>query len=97
MTASDSLAVWLVEHPRLRRVIGAMTGVYVLCLWAVVAAPKASAAVGAAALGWTGLHDLDNVPIADYFLSMVDTTEATFNNGQHVSAFDPESWGLTCV
>ncbi|ASL07567.1 MULTISPECIES: hypothetical protein [Mycobacteriaceae] len=97
MTASDSLAVWLVEHPRLRRVIGAMTGVYVLCLWAVVAAPKASAAVGAAALGWTGLHDLDNVPIADYFLSMVDTTEATFNNGQHVSAFDPESWGSWIV
>lgn len=97
MNASDSLAVWLLEHPRLRRVIGAMTGVYVLCLWAVVAAPKASAAVGAAALGWTGLHDLDNVPIADYFLSMVDTTEATFNNGQHVSAFDPESWGSWIV
>ncbi|MEM6108713.1 hypothetical protein AAHS21_21130 [Mycobacterium sp. 050272] len=93
MTASDSLAVWLLEHPRLRRVIGAMTGVYVLCLWAVVAAPKASAAVGAAALGWTGLHDMDNVPIADYFLSMVDTTEATLNNGQHVSAIDPGSWG----
>lgn len=92
MTANDSLAVWLALHPRLRRVIGAMTGVYVLCLWAVIAAPKASAAVGAAALGWTGLHDLDNVPVADYFLSMVDTTEATFNNGQHVSAFDPESW-----
>lgn len=93
MTAGDSLAVWLFEHPRLRTVIGAMTGVYVLCLWAVVAAPKASAAVGAAALGWTGLHDMDNVPIADYFLSMVDTTEATMNNGQHVSAIDPGSWG----
>lgn len=97
MTANDSLAVWLALHPRLRRVIGAMTGVYVLCLWAVVAAPRASAAVGAAALGWTGLHDLDNVPVADYFLSMVDTTEATFNNGQHVSAFDPESWGSWIV
>lgn len=93
MTASDSLAVWLLENPRLRRVIGAMTGVYVLCLWAVVGAPKASAAVGAAALSWTGLHDMDNVPIADYFLSMVDTTEATLNNGQHVSAIDPGSWG----
>ncbi|MCA2304822.1 hypothetical protein JF770_14735 [Mycobacterium intracellulare] len=97
MTASDSLAVWLLEHPRLRRVIGAMTGVYVLCLWAVVAAPRASAAVGAAALGWTRLHDLDNVPIADYFLSMVDTTEASMNNGQHVSAFDPGSWGSWIV
>ncbi len=97
MTANDSLAVWLALHPRLRRVIGAMTGVYVLCLWAVIAAPRASAAVGAAALGWTGLHDLDNVPVADYFLSMVDTTEATLNNGQHVSAFDPESWGSWIV
>ncbi|VBA32391.1 hypothetical protein LAUMK4_05736 [Mycobacterium persicum] len=92
MTTNDSLAIWLVEHPRLRRVVGAMTGVYVLCLWAVVAAPKASAAVGAAALGWTGLHDLDNVPISDYFLSMVDTSEATLNNGQHVTLWDPSSW-----
>ncbi|WP_139589390.1 hypothetical protein [Mycobacterium ulcerans] len=73
-----------------------MSGVYLLCLWAVVAAPRASAAVGAAALGWTGLHDSDNVPVASYFLSMVDTTEATLNNGQHVG-WDPRSWGAWIV
>ena len=92
MTTGESLAVWLVEHPRLRRVIGAMTGVYVLCLWSVLAAPRASAAVGAAALGWTGLHDTDNVPLSNYFLSMVDTSEAMANNGQHLSAIDPSTW-----
>ncbi|MCA4761173.1 hypothetical protein KXD96_27315 [Mycobacterium sp. SMC-2] len=97
MTSAESLAVWLVEHPRLRQVIGVITVVYVLCLSAVVAAPKASAAVGAAALGWTGLHDTDNVPIADYFLSMVDTSEATLNNGQRISAFDPSTWGSWMV
>ncbi|MGH3966784.1 MAG: hypothetical protein ACRDTV_01320, partial [Mycobacterium sp.] len=97
MTRTETLGAWLVEHPRLRGVVAVMTGVYVLCLWAVVAAPQASAAVGSAALGWTGLHDSDNVPLADYFLSMVDTTEAALNNGQHLSMFDPSSWAAWVI
>ena len=40
MRRSETLAAWLVYHPRLRVAVGAMTGVYVLCLWAVVAAPR---------------------------------------------------------
>lgn len=91
MTRSETAAAWMAEHPRMRVVVGVVTGVYTLCLWAVVAAPQASAAVGAAALAWTGLHDSDNVPLADYFLSMVDTTEALLNNGQALS-LNPTSW-----
>lgn len=91
MRRSETVATWLGYHPRLRGAVGVMTGVYVLCLWAVVAAPRASAAVGSAALGWTGLHDNDGVPLADYFLSVVDTTEATLNNGQGVG-WNPTSW-----
>lgn len=93
---SETAAVWLAYHPRLRLAVGAMTGVYVLCLWAVVAAPRASAAVGSAALGWTGLHDSDGVPLADYFLSVVDTTEATLNNGQGVG-WNPASWAAWVI
>lgn len=85
------MAAWVAYHPRLRLVVGVMTGVYVLCLWAVVAAPRASAVVGSAALAWTGVHDSDGVPLADYFLSVVDTTEATLNNGQGVG-WNPASW-----
>ena len=96
MRRSETLAAWLVYHPRLRVAVGAMTGVYVLCLWAVVAAPRASAAVGSAALGWTGLHDSDGVPLADYFLSVVDTTEATLNNGQGVG-WNPTSWAAWVI
>jgi hypothetical protein len=93
---SETLAAWLVYHPRLRVAVGAMTALYVLCLWAVVAAPRASAAVGSAALGWTGLHDSDGVPLADYFLSVVDTTEATLNNGQGVG-LNPTSWAAWVI
>ena len=96
MRRSETLAAWLVYHPRLRVAVGAMTALYVLCLWAVVAAPRASAAVGSAALGWTGLHDSDGVPLADYFLSVVDTTEATLNNGQGVG-WNPTSWAAWVI
>ena len=96
MRRSETVAAWLVYHPRLRVAVGVVTGVYVLCLWAVVAAPRASAAVGSAALGWTGLHDSDGVPLADYFLSVVDTTEATLNNGQGVG-WNPTSWAAWVI
>lgn len=92
MTAAERFAVWLVEHPKIRRTLVLMTSLHVLCLWAVIAAPHAAASTGAAALGWTGLHDLDGVPLKDYFLSIVDTPEAITNNGQHISLTDPSSW-----
>ena len=91
-TTTERFAAWLPDHPKIRRVLILMTSVHVLCLWAVIAAPHAAAATGAAALGWTGLHDTDGVPLKDYFLSVIDTPEAITNNGQHVSLTDPSTW-----
>lgn len=88
----NTTTVWLLDHPKIRRALILMTSVHVLCLWAVIGAPHAAAATGAAALGWTGLHDTDGVPLKDYFLSVVDTPEAITNNGQHVSLTDPSTW-----
>ncbi|WP_454561745.1 hypothetical protein [Mycobacterium haemophilum] len=92
MTTTERFAVWLADYPKIRRALLLMTSVHVLCLWAVITAPHATAATGAAALGWTGLHDTDGVPLKDYFLSIVDTPEAITNNGQHVSLTDPSTW-----
>jgi len=87
-----NITAWLAEHPNAHRALYFVGTTYALCLWAVVAAPTASAAVGSAALGWTGLHDTDGVPLAAYFLSTVDAQEYALNNGQHVSAIDPTTW-----
>ncbi len=92
MTATEQVAVWRMQHPKIRRVLTLMTSVYLLCLWAVVAAPDAAAATGTAAIGWTGLRDTDGVPLQCYFLSVVDTSEAITNNGQQVSMIDPSTW-----
>nr|VTP03857.1 hypothetical protein BIN_B_05279 [Mycobacterium riyadhense] len=92
MTATEHVAVWLVEHPKLRRALTVMASMYGLCLCSVVAAPRAAADVGAAAIGWTGLRDTDGVPLQCYFLSVVDTSEAITNNGQQLSVTDPSTW-----
>lgn len=91
-TIVERSAVWLLDHPKVRRTLILITSAHVLSIWAVIAAPHAAAATGAAALGWTGLHDTDGVPLKDYFLSVVDTPEAITNNGQHVSLTDPSTW-----
>ncbi|MEN4466803.1 hypothetical protein VXE65_32695 [Mycolicibacterium conceptionense] len=88
---SGAWTIWLADHPRIRRTLVAMTLNYTLLLAAMVCAPRAFAAGGAAALGWTGLHDTDGVPIAYYFLSVVAWREAATNNGTDVS-LDPSSW-----
>lgn len=92
MTITEHVAVWLREHPHFRRALIVTNTVYALALWALACAPHAAAETGAAALGWTGLKDTYNVPLHDYFVSMVDTSEAVTNNGQHVSAIDPSTW-----
>lgn len=89
---TDRVAVWLADHPTARRMVTVMTMVYGLSLWAVITAPSAAAATGAAALGWTGLRDTHNVPIHYYFLSTVPTSEAALNTDVDVSALDPSSW-----
>jgi hypothetical protein len=88
MTLTEKLAVWLTLHPRIRRPLMLVCGLYVLSLWALVSAPNAAAT----GLGWTGLHDTYGVPLKDYFLSIVSTSEAAANNGQGVSLVDPSTW-----
>ena len=92
MTTTQRVLAWLLDHPRLRRVLILTSSIDALCLWAITCAPQASAETGAAALGWTGLKDTYGVPLKDYFLSIVDTSEAMTNNGQHISAIDPTTW-----
>jgi hypothetical protein len=88
---TDTLAAWLAEHPAARRTLTLVLTVHTLALWSLVSAPSAAAATGAAALGWTGLTDTDGVPLGDYFLSIVDTSEAITNNGQGIDLLDPSS------
>jgi hypothetical protein len=90
-THTDRLAAWLAAHPRGRRAASVMVTAHALAVWALATAPSAAASAGAAALGWTGLHDTYGVPLKDYFLSVVDTPEAITNNGQGVSLLDPET------
>lgn len=85
----DRLAVWLAEHPQARRLGTIIATVHALALWAVISAPSAAASVGGAALAWTGLRDSYGVPLANYFLSVVDTTEAMTNQGEEVSILEP--------
>ena len=68
---SGALTLWLAHHPRVRRTVVAMTLTYTLALVGLLCAPRALAAGGSAALGWTGLHDTEGVPISFYFLSLV--------------------------
>ena len=88
---TDILAVWLAEHPAARRTLTLVLTVHTLALWSLLNAPSAAAATGAAALGWTGLTDTDGVPLGDYFLSLVDTSEAITNNGQGIDLLDPST------
>jgi hypothetical protein len=87
-----ALTLWLADHPRVRRTVVAMTLTYTLSLVSLLSAPRALAAGGSAALGWTGLHDTDGVPISFYFLSLVSVREAATNNGQDISMLDPSTW-----
>ena len=89
-THTDRLAAWLAAHPRGRRGASVIVTAHALAVWALAAAPSAAASAGAAALGWTGLHDTYRVQLKDYFLSVVDTPEAITNNGQGISLLDPE-------
>lgn len=91
MILRERLALWLSRHDRVRRTLTVMMTTYALCAWAVAVAPEAAASTGAAALGWTGLHDADGVSLKDMFLSVVSTSEAITNNGQEID-WNPASW-----
>lgn len=91
MTLTENLAYWLAHHPRARRAVTAMSGVWFLSMWALITAPTAAASTGSAVIAWTGLKDADGVPLNKYFLSVVDTSEAVTNNGQGIDLLDPNT------
>lgn len=81
----------LATRPRLRRAVTFWLTTQVLGTWAVAAAPAAAAATLGGALNWTGVTDSHGVPVGNYYLSVVSTSEAITNGGPELTA-DPESW-----
>lgn len=90
--AAERLGYELAVHPRLRRILIFTLAAHTLSVWALITAPRATAATMAAALNWTGITDSYGVPIGAYFLSTVDTMEALTEGGPDVSVVDPGSW-----
>ena len=89
--AAEYLGYLLATHPRLRRFLTFWLATHILGTWSVAAAPPAAASTLAGALNWTGLADSHGVPVGNYYLSVVSTTEAITKAGPGLSA-DPSSW-----
>jgi hypothetical protein len=83
---------WLARHPRIGRPLRVLACLELLALLAVTAAPQAVAATNAAALNWTGLHDTDNVPIGDYYLSLASLPDRITQGGPQGSGLNPANW-----
>ncbi len=89
---AEWLGYTLAVHPRLRHTLTYLSVTHLLALWALIAAPNATAATMATALDWTGIADSENVPVGAYFISVVSTLEAITHGGPEVSAWDPGTW-----
>jgi hypothetical protein len=89
--AAEYLGYQMATRPRLRRFITFWLTTHVAATWSIVAAPSAAASTLAGALTWTGITDSHGVPIGNYYLSVVSTTEAITKAGPRLSA-DPSSW-----
>jgi hypothetical protein len=83
---------WLAHHPRIGGPLKVLACLELLALLAVTVAPRALAATNAAALNWTGLHDTDNVPIGDYYLSLASLPDRITQGGPQGSGFNPANW-----
>jgi hypothetical protein len=83
---------WLARHSRIGRPLRVLACLELLALLAVTAAPQAVAATNAAALNWTGLHDTDNVPIGDYYLSLASLPDRITQGGPQGSGLNPANW-----
>lgn len=88
---AEYLGYHLATRPRLRRVAKFWLTTQVLGTWSVLAAPQAAAAPLTGALNWTGVTDSHGVPVGNYYLSVVSTSEAITKGGPELSA-DPTSW-----
>ena len=89
--AAEYIGYQLALHPRLRWATTLWLTTHTLATCAVLAAPPAAAATLAGALNWTGITDSHHVPIGNYYLSIVSTTEAITKAGPGLSA-NPASW-----
>ncbi|ORW10582.1 hypothetical protein [Mycobacterium kyorinense] len=89
--AAEYIGYQLALRPRLRRVATLWLTTHTLGACAVIAAPPAAASTLAGALNWTGITDSHHVPIGNYYLSVVNTSEAITKAGPPISA-NPASW-----
>jgi hypothetical protein len=89
--AAEYLGYQMAARPRLRRFATFWLLTHMLGMCSVVAAPPAAASTLAGALNWTGITDSQGVPIGDFYLSVVSSSEAITKAGPHISA-DPTSW-----
>ena len=89
--AAEHLGYHLATRPRLRRICTLWFTTHLLATWSVVAAPAAAASTLAGALNWTGVTDSHAVPVGNYYLSVVSTSEAITRAGPELTA-DPTSW-----
>jgi hypothetical protein len=89
--AAEYLGYQMATRPRLRRFAAFWVTTQVLGTWSVMAGPPAAASTLAGALNWTGIADSHGVPIGNYYLSVVSTSEAITKAGPGLSA-DPSSW-----
>lgn len=91
LRAAEYLGYQLATRPRLRRFVTFWLTTQVLATWSVMAAPPAAASTLAGALNWTGVTDSHGVPVGNFYLSVVSTSEAITKAGPQLSA-DPTSW-----
>ena len=89
--AAEYLGYQLATRPRLRRFVTFWLTTHLAAAWSIMAAPPAAASTLAGALNWTGIADSHGVPIGNYYLSVVSTSEAITKAGPGLSA-DPSSW-----
>ncbi|MGV7306165.1 hypothetical protein PJJ84_14490 [Mycobacterium kansasii] len=89
--AAECLGYQLATRPRLRRAATVWFTLHWLASWSVAAAPPAAASTIGGALNWTGITDSYGVPVGNYYLSVVSTSEAITKAGPGLSA-DPSSW-----
>lgn len=91
MGLTQRWAAFLYTHPRIRRIWLTYCVMWSASIMSVAMAPRASAAIMADVLSWTGLHDSYGVPIGQHFVSLVPVLEAIREQAPTVTA-DPTTW-----
>jgi hypothetical protein len=79
--AAEYLGYQWATRPGLRRAATVWFTLHWLASWSVAAAPPAAASTIGGALNWTGITDSYGVPVGNYYLSLVSTSEAITKAG----------------